>query len=110
MGAPGQELRVLTGRPVRWFPSRRAGLLFDIFNYALDVAAWVAVWRGVTSALTSQGSQVHLKALCEMRLTLPEVALISGHKDPRMLFRYMNLRPADLAVKLTGREWGASSG
>jgi integrase len=46
-----------------------------------------------------------ISRLCEMGLTLPEVALISGHKDPRMLFRYVNLRPADLARKLTGWEW-----
>ena len=47
-----------------------------------------------------------ISRLCEMGLTLPEVALISGHKDPRMLFRYVNLRPADLAAKLKGRSWG----
>ena len=46
-----------------------------------------------------------ISRLCEMGLTLPEVALISGHKDPRMLFRYVNLRPADLARKLVGRSW-----
>ena len=28
----------------------------------------------------------------ELGLTLPEVALISGHKDPRMLFRYTHLK------------------
>jgi integrase len=47
-----------------------------------------------------------ISRLCEMGLTLPEVALISGHKDPRMLFRYVNLRPTDLAAKLVGRSWG----
>lgn len=46
-----------------------------------------------------------ISRLCEMGLTLPEVALISGHRDPRMLFRYINLRPADLAQKLAGRTW-----
>ncbi|WP_308516146.1 site-specific integrase [Sphingomonas flavescens] len=46
-----------------------------------------------------------ISRLCEMGLTLPEVALVSGHKDPRMLFRYVNLRPADLAAKLQGRGW-----
>jgi integrase len=46
-----------------------------------------------------------ISRLCEMGLTLPEVALISGHKDPRMLFRYVNLRPADLAAKLKGQIW-----
>ena len=36
----------------------------------------------------------------EVGLTLPEVALISGHKDPRMLFRYTHLRAVDVAEKL----------
>jgi integrase len=36
----------------------------------------------------------------EMGLSVPEVALISGHRDPRMLFRYTHLRPEDLARKL----------
>mgnify|MGYP001806010372 CR=1 FL=1 len=36
----------------------------------------------------------------EMGLSVPEVALISGHRDPRMLFRYTHLRPEDLAQKL----------
>jgi len=49
-----------------------------------------------------------ISRLCEMGLTLPEVALVSGHKDPRMLFRYVNLRPADLAKKLEGRAWQAA--
>jgi hypothetical protein len=43
-----------------------------------------------------------------MGLTLPEVALISGHKDPRMLFRYVNLRPADLAKRLAGMDWAGA--
>lgn len=36
----------------------------------------------------------------EMGLSMPEVALISGHRDPRMLFRYTHLEPANLARKL----------
>lgn len=36
----------------------------------------------------------------EHGLTLPEVALISGHKDPRMLFRYTHLRAENVAKKL----------
>ena len=35
----------------------------------------------------------------ELGLNIPEVAVISGHKDPRMLFRYTHLR----AEKLVGR-------
>lgn len=37
----------------------------------------------------------------EMGLSVPEVALISGHKDTRMLFRYTHLRAEDIANKLT---------
>ena len=36
----------------------------------------------------------------ERGLSIPEVALISGHKDVRMLFRYTHLRPEDILKKL----------
>jgi integrase len=36
----------------------------------------------------------------ERGLSIPEVALISGHKDPRMLFRYTHLKAEDVARKL----------
>jgi integrase len=38
----------------------------------------------------------------ERGLTVPEVALISGHKDYRMLARYTHLRPEDVGKKLAG--------
>jgi integrase len=36
----------------------------------------------------------------EMGLSVPEVTLISGHRDVRMLFRYTHLRAEDVAAKL----------
>jgi integrase len=36
----------------------------------------------------------------EYGLSVPEVALISGHRDPRMLSRYTHLRPENVAEKL----------
>lgn len=36
----------------------------------------------------------------EMGLSVPEVALISGHRDTRMLMRYTHLKPTSLARKL----------
>ncbi len=39
----------------------------------------------------------------EMGLSVPEVALISGHRDPRMLFRYTHLRAEDLVHRLRSR-------
>ena len=36
----------------------------------------------------------------ELGLNIPEVAVISGHKDPRMLFRYTHLKAEHLIQKL----------
>ena len=36
----------------------------------------------------------------EMGLSVPEVALISGHRDPRMLFRYTHLKAENIVEKL----------
>jgi integrase len=36
----------------------------------------------------------------ERGLSIPEVALISGHREPRMLFRYTHLRAEDVTKKL----------
>jgi len=36
----------------------------------------------------------------EVGLSIPEVALISGHKDAKMLFRYTHLRAGNIIGKL----------
>ena len=36
----------------------------------------------------------------EKGLSVLEAALISGHRDPRMLFRYTHSRPEDIASKI----------
>lgn len=40
----------------------------------------------------------------ERGLTVPEVALISGHRDVRMLFRYTHLKAEDVATRLANAE------
>ena len=42
----------------------------------------------------------------ELGLNMPEVTVISGHKDLQMLFRYTHLR----AEELVGRLWGLVAG
>lgn len=37
----------------------------------------------------------------ELGLSLPEVALISGHREPRMLMRYTHLKAENVALKLS---------
>jgi integrase len=44
----------------------------------------------------------------ELGLSVPEVALISGHRDPRMLFRYTHLRAEDITHKLRNKTKEAS--
>jgi len=48
-----------------------------------------------------------ISRFAEMGLTSAELAVVSGHRDPRMLMRYTHLRPADLARKLAGPSWDA---
>jgi hypothetical protein len=36
----------------------------------------------------------------EKGLNVPEVAMISGHRDPRMLFRYTHPKAEEVAAKL----------
>ncbi len=42
-----------------------------------------------------------ISSFFELGLTVPEVALISGHKDARMLFHYTHLRATDVVAKLS---------
>jgi integrase len=51
-----------------------------------------------------------ISRFAEMGLSTVELSVISGHRDPRMLFRYAHLRPADLARKLAGRSWDKEVG
>ena len=44
-----------------------------------------------------------ISRLFEAGLSLPEVALISGHKDPRMLLRYTHLTAKSVVKRLTKR-------
>jgi hypothetical protein len=37
----------------------------------------------------------------EKGTSIAKVALISGHKDPRMLMRYTHLKAEDVALKLS---------
>jgi Site-specific recombinase XerD len=41
-----------------------------------------------------------ISKLFEKGLSIPEVALISGHKDVRMLFRYTHLKAEDILLKI----------
>lgn len=91
---------VLKGLPVT------DGRVFPLTAMALRLA-----WNRVRERAGMPDLHFHdlrheaISRFAEMGLTSAELAIISGHRDPRMLMRYTHLRPSDLAQKLAGRSW-----
>jgi integrase len=82
--------------------SRREGdLVFPISANSLRLA-WERVKKraGVLDLRFHDLRHEAISRFFEQGLSVPEVSLISGHRDPRMLFRYTHLRAADVAKKL----------
>jgi integrase len=78
-----------------------SGLVFDVSANALRLA-----WDRVMRQNKIENLRLHdlrheaISTFFEMGLSVPEVALISGHKDVRMLIRYTHLRAGDIVKKL----------
>lgn len=86
--------------------SHRDGQVFKTTANAIKLAWTRAVVRsGLTNLRFHDLRHEAISRFFEVGLSLPEVALISGHRDPRMLFRYTHLRPENLALKLAGMSW-----
>lgn len=75
--------------------------VFPIAANALRLA-----WQRLTKRVRIPDLHFHdlrheaISRFFEMGLSIPEVALISGHRDYRMLFRYTHLRAEDVGKKL----------
>jgi integrase len=100
----GSDRRVpLTERAVQILSTlRREGeLLFPLSSKGLQIA-----WRRLARRAGIEDLRFHdlrheaISRLFEKGLNVPEVAVMSGHRDPRMLFRYTHPRPEDIARKL----------
>ncbi len=95
----------LTDRAVQILTSlrREGGLVFPVASKALQIA-----WRRLARRAGIEDLRFHdlrheaISRLFERGLNVPEVAVMSGHRDPRMLFRYTHPRPEDIARKLAG--------
>ena len=75
--------------------------IFPVTNVAVRQAWDRLVKRaGITNLHFHDLRHEAISRFFEMGLSVPEVALISGHKDPRMLFRYTHLRAEDVVRKL----------
>ena len=80
--------------------------VFPITTMALKLA-WnrLRIRAGIPDLRLHDLRHEAISRFSEMGLTTIELSVISGHRDPRMLFRYAHLRPSDLARKLSGRSW-----
>lgn len=76
-------------------------------NLAINISTFRESWIDLLSRAEIANFRFHdlrheaISRFFELGLSVPEVALISGHRDVRMLFRYTHLRPEDVALKLT---------
>lgn len=75
--------------------------LFPISGMALRLA-WERLRRraGIADLHFHDLRHEAISRFFEKGLTVPEVALLSGHRDPRMLFRYAHGRPENVLRKL----------
>lgn len=75
--------------------------LFPLSTNAVKLA-----WRRLRARAGAEGLRFHdlrheaVSSFFERGLSVPEVALISGHRDARMLFRYTHLKAEDIAQKI----------
>ncbi|MEK4034111.1 site-specific integrase [Methylocystis sp. IM3] len=83
------------------FQRGEGDIIFPISANSLRLA-WERVKRraGVMDLRFHDLRHEAISRFFEQGLSVPEVGLISGHRDPRMLFRYTHLRSADVAKKL----------
>ncbi len=95
----GQAIEILEGR--RKYADTNKGLVFPTSCNAVQLA-----WQRLIKRADIKDLHFHdlrheaISRFFERGLAVPEVALISGHRDFRMLFRYTHLKPEDIAEKL----------
>lgn len=77
------------------------GYLFSVPIPSLR-QSWVRLLSraGITNFRFHDLRHEAISRLFEMGLSIPEVALISGHRDTRMLMRYTHLKPESIVIKL----------
>ncbi len=80
---------------------RNEGRVLPITPNALRLA-WSRIKRrtGISNLHWHDLRHEAVSRFFELGLSVPEVSLISGHRDPRMLARYTHLKPEIVAAKL----------
>ena len=88
-------------RTLKRLPPRKSDYVFDITTNAFRLS-----WQRLLKRTQIQDLHFHdlrheaISRFFERGLSIPEVALISGRRDYRMLFRYTHLKAEDLVRKL----------
>lgn len=83
----------------------------DGFVFAISANGFRQAWERLRKRAGLADLRFHdlrheaVSRFCELGLSIPEIAVISGHRDPRMLLRYSHIRADDLAKRLAGRRW-----
>ncbi len=97
----------LTSRALSILVARRPqdptgnGFVFPTKKDAVKMA-----WRRIMGRVDLSNFRYHdlrheaVARFFETGLSIPEVALISGHRDTRMLMRYTHLKPGSVVMKL----------
>lgn len=94
----------LTQKAIRILRSlgvKKSGSIFDTTEQSFEMA-----WRRTIVRSGLKNFRFHdlrheaVSRFFERGLSVPEVALISGHRDFRMLFRYTHLKAEEVAAKL----------
>lgn len=81
--------------------ANRTGPVFSMSGNALRLA-----WERLRAKAGVRDLRFHdlrheaISRYCELGLSIPEVAAISGHRDPRMLLRYTHIRAETLAARM----------
>ncbi len=102
-----QAMQVLEGRlkATQWTPEGLIGASYEQV-FPISANAVRLAWNRVRQKAGIKDLRFHdlrheaISRFFEIGLSVPEVALISGHKDARMLFRYTQLRAENVAKKL----------
>ena len=74
--------------------------------FPISVSSFRFYWKQAKNRAKIEDFRFHdsrheaISRFFEKGLSIPEVALISGHKDVRMLFRYTHLKAEDILRKL----------
>jgi integrase len=109
----GPRAKAVLARQIEKHPSRSEGskekLKGRVFNVSANAIrlAWGRATRraGVSDLRFHDLRHEAISAFFEMGLSVPEVALISGHKDARMLFRYTHLKAESVVTKLVSADF-----